>query len=60
MLARHGGETECGQALGAGILQQLHAQRQTIQQAQQHHQDAAGSLKQSDAILRRMGRWWPF
>ena len=46
--------------MGAGILQQLHAQRQTIQQAQQHQQDVGHSLKQSDAVLQRMGRWWPF
>ena len=47
------------QEVGAGILQQLHAQRQTIQHAQQRQQDTNAQLKQADGILQRMSRWWP-
>ena len=47
------------QEVGAGILQQLHAQRQTIERSQQRQQDAHAQLGQADGILRRMSRWWP-
>ena len=47
------------QEAAAGILQQLHSQRQTIQHAQQRQQDTNAQLKQSEGILQRMGRWWP-
>ena len=47
------------QDVGAGILQQLHAQRQTIQHAQQRQQDVVSHVQQADSILGRMSRWWP-
>jgi hypothetical protein len=48
------------QALGAGILQSLHQQRETIQRAKATSQETNASLTQAQQTLKRMGRWLPW
>jgi len=43
-----------------GILKELEAQRGTIQRAQAGTRAVDANVSQSQAILKRMGRWWPF
>ena len=48
------------QELGAGVLEALKTQRGAIQRSQAALQDVDANVSQSQAILKRMGRWWPF
>lgn len=40
------------------VLQQLHGQRQSIDQAGRKQQDINSNLTQAQTILGRMGRWF--
>jgi Snare region anchored in the vesicle membrane C-terminus len=46
--------------LGAGILQSLQQQRETIQRAQATQQEANANLSIAQSTLKRMGRWLPW
>ncbi len=48
------------QELGATVLEGLKAQRGAIQRSHAALQDVDANVSHSQAILKRMGRWWPF
>lgn len=48
------------QELGASVLEGLKAQRGAIQRSRAALHDVDASVSQSQAILKRMGRWWSF
>lgn len=64
-LDRTGGRIQQGrqqlletEATGASILAELQRQRESIQRSQQAQQLIAGSVAESDGILRHMSKWW--
>lgn len=57
---RNGSNDAWLQELGASVLEALKAQRGAIQRSHAALQDVDANVSQSQAILKRMGRWWPF